>query len=229
MSENPVPPPPVPVPEKKGIPAIGWIGIGCGTILVILVIVISLAIGFCRQKWSEFEKNPEKMAAEMIIKANPDLELVKSDGKNGEMTVRTKEGKEMTFTYDEIRKGKISFTDSDGNSTEIGASDLSKVPAWVPRVPGISGQLNAFSSDTADSVSGFYTAQTTESADDVEAYFNAEADRLGLGNSSNTSINSNGIANRTVSRSQDGRQLTLTLTTQPNEPLMVQVGYSDKK
>ncbi|MBK1882441.1 hypothetical protein JIN85_08445 [Luteolibacter pohnpeiensis] len=229
MSDYPTPPPPVPAPPKKGIPALGWVGIGCGTIIIILVILVSLAVGFCRKTIQEFEKNPEKAAAEMIIRANPDLELVKSDDKAGEITVRRKDGKTMTFTYEQIREGKFSMTDSDGNVTEIGASDLSNVPSWVPRVPNAEGKVNAFQNTSDAEISGSYTTESSATPEEIEAFFEAEADKLGFNSHSSSNSTFNDMMTRVSTYSGGKRKLTLTLTSSSGKPLMAQVGYSEKK
>ena len=51
------------------------------------------------------------------------------------MTIRTKDGKEMTMRYKDIADGKFMITDAEGNVAEFGGTDLSQLPSWVPRVP----------------------------------------------------------------------------------------------
>src|SRR5690606_13549317 len=96
----PTPPEPPAIQEKKGIPPLGWVGIGCGTLVVIAVLVISLLIGWCKKTvgdFSDFQKNPEKAAAELMVRMNPDVEKVSENDATGEMTIRTKDGKEVTL------------------------------------------------------------------------------------------------------------------------------------
>ena len=87
MTENATPPVPSLPQPKKGIPALGWVGIGCGTILIIAIIVISLLIGWCKRTVgdiSDFQKNPEKAAAEMMVRMNPDVKKISQDDAEGE-------------------------------------------------------------------------------------------------------------------------------------------------
>jgi hypothetical protein len=163
MNETP-PVPPVPS-AKKGMPVIGWVGIGCGTILIIAVMVVSLLIGWCKRNvgdLADFQKNPEKAAAEMIVKMNPELEKVSQDDAKGEMTIRTKDGQEMTLTYKDIAEGKFTMKDAKGNITQFGQSDLTNVPAWVPRIPGMKSSTGSFHNQEGGKVTGLYVATTTE-------------------------------------------------------------------
>ncbi len=88
----------------------GWVGIGCGTVLIIAILVISLLVGFCKRTMgdlSEFQRNPEKAAAELMVRMNPELEMVSRDEGAGEMTIRTKDGEEIVLSYKDISEGKL--------------------------------------------------------------------------------------------------------------------------
>ena len=173
MTETPAPVPPPPAPKKEGIPALAWVGIGCGTLLIIAIVVISLLVGWCKRTvgdLSEFQRNPEKAAAEMMVRVNPDLEMVSQDETAGEMTIRTKDGKVMTLSYKDIAEGKFMVRDAEGNVAEFGSTDLSKVPAWVPRVPDMQSATAAFHSQQNGKLSGLYTATTDRSANDLNEF-----------------------------------------------------------
>ena len=43
----------------------------------------------------------------MMVRMNPDVEKVSQDETKGEMTIRTKDGKEMTSRYKDIAEGKF--------------------------------------------------------------------------------------------------------------------------
>ncbi len=115
MEQHPVTPPPTPAPApvKKGLPPIAWVGIGCGGLLLIAIIVI-VGAGFwgvnkARELGVDFQKNPERAAAELVVNMSPDLEKVSSDEEAGTITIRTKDGKVMTLGYEEITEGKYTM------------------------------------------------------------------------------------------------------------------------
>ncbi len=230
MNENQGAPP---VPQaKKGIPVLGWVGIGCGTILIIAIIGISLLIGWCKQAvgdLSEFQRNPEKAAAEMVVRFTPDLEMVSQDEAKGEMTIRTKGGETITMSYKDISEGKFRMRDAAGNTTEIGSADLSKLPSWVPRVPDVKDATSSVQNERDGNVSGLYSVTTTQSADQLEDHFKAGAEKPGSGSSSQSSASFNGTESRTLSFERDGRKINIVITAKPGEDTMVNVGYEGPK
>lgn len=219
-------------PQKKGMPVLGWVGIGCGTLLIITVLVVSLLVGWCNRKVNElahdFKTNPDKAAAEMFIRFNPDLEVVSENDASGEMTIRTKDGKEVTFSYKDIAAGKFSVTDSDGNATSIGKTDLSEIPTWVPRIPDLTGEVVAFHNTSKQQTSGYYTATSTKSAAEIEEFLKAEASHLGLNSSSSSNLSINGIDHRKLSFSGNDRELSVNLHTDASGTTHAQIGYSEK-
>jgi len=220
-------------PQKKGMPVLGWVGIGCGTLLIITVLVVSLLVGWCNRKVNElahdFKTNPDKAAAEMFIRFNPDLEIISHNDASGEMTIRTKDGKEATFSYKDIAAGKFSITDSDGNTTSIGKTDLADLPSWVPRVPDITGEVAAFLHSSGNKVEGYYTATSSKSAAEIEEFIKSEASHLGLNSSSSSNISINGIDHRQLSFSGNDRELSVNLHTDASGTTHANIGYSEKK
>lgn len=216
--------------EGKGKPIIAWVGIGCGTILVIAVVCIAMLVGFCKRKVGEFTDNPEKAAAELMVKYNPDLKMVSQDDAKGEMTIRTKDGQEMTMSYKDISKGKFTIRDADGNVTQVGEdADLSNVPAWVPRVQGMTTGAGSFQSQEGGKVSGIFNATTRDSVEVVEAYFKSEAEKLNLASSSQSSAKVDGVETRALSYEGGGKVLTIILTAKAGEDTQVNVSYEETK
>jgi hypothetical protein len=112
---------------KKGLHPMAWVGIGCGGIVLIGVVVMALLVGWCSRKVDEvtrdFQENPERAAAEMMVRMNPEVEMVSSDDVAGTMTIREKgSGKEMTLSYSDIGEGKFSVTTEEGTTTIEGGS-----------------------------------------------------------------------------------------------------------
>lgn len=112
MEQPPVMPPvtPAALPVKKGLPPLAWVGIGCGGLLLIgIIVVIGLGLlgaNKMKEMGVDFQKNPERAAAEMVVSMRPDLEKISTNEEAGTITVRNKDGKEMTLTYKEISEGK---------------------------------------------------------------------------------------------------------------------------
>jgi hypothetical protein len=219
-------------PSKKGMPVLGWVGIGCGTVILIAVVVVSLLVGWCKRTVgdvSEFKKNPEKAAAEMMVRMNPDLTMVSQDAAKGEMTIRTKDGQEMTMNYKDVSTGKFTMKDAQGNTTQIGQSDLSNVPAWVPRVPKMKSASGSFQNKEERKISGLYTATTTESVSGLATFFKAEAEKLNMTSSSRTALKADGVENLMLSYEGDGQTLNIVITGKPGEDTQVNVGYEEGK
>lgn len=224
-----LPPTPHTQPVKKGIPAIGWVGIGCGGLLLLVIIAITIGFSMFAGKIKEFTDNPEKAGAEMMVSLNPDLEMISQDEEKGEMTIKTKEGKKFTLSYEDIAAGKISMTDEDGATIQIGSADLSKVPAWVPRAPGLFDAVSTFHSQSAEKVEGQFSGKSDQSLDQLRTYFEAEASRLGLTTSSDSSMNMNGTAVVTLNFSGDHKTLVLIVTEKPGSKTLVNTNYSENK
>src|ERR1700712_1765267 len=98
---SPVPPPPgSPQPPKKALSPLAWVGIGCAVLFVIALLALGGigAIGsyFIKKQADKFEKNPTMAAAEMVVRLNPDLELVSSDEKTNTLTIKDKKTGEVT-------------------------------------------------------------------------------------------------------------------------------------
>lgn len=137
----------------------------------------------------DFETNPAKAAAELAVRMNPELELVRSDDQAGTMTVRNSEtGEEVTVDFSEIRSGNFSFkTDegevsvnasegtgvaraADGTETSFGRGTLEDLEEWVLRYPGADYAGGNVMATDGLSV-GAFVLMTDDSAADVFAYY----------------------------------------------------------
>lgn len=235
MEESP-PPPPASPPEpskKKGLHPMAWVGIGCGGLLVVAVIAMSLLVGMCNRKvaeWKEdFSKDPHKAGAEMVVRLNPDLEMVSDDETGGEMTVRVKStGEEMTFSYEDIAQGRLTMTDGEGNTTTIGMTDPSEVPAWVPVYPRVAEQVSIFQKETNGEIEGAWVFTTNDSAEDVADHFESETSWSSGTSSGSSTI---GSASKVTRRFKGGgKEITLLVTEAGDgSPTQVTVSYSGPK
>jgi hypothetical protein len=213
------------------MPPIAWVGIGCGTILVILVIVVSLAVRTCVNKVNDFKRNPEKAAAEMIVKMNPEWDLVSQDDNAGTMTVRIKEsGETVTVSYADVAEGRLTVTGKDGETTTIGMGDMDKVPEWVPRLENADKAVSVFRHEDGKEISGSLHFETSESADDVQEFFETSAEEAGFNSKNASTTTVNGTESRSMEFKSAKRTLNIKITRAgAGEPLMVLVAYSERK
>jgi hypothetical protein len=192
--------PPGAPPVKKGLSLLAWVGIGCGVIILLGVIAMLVGGIFVSKKISEFKDNPAK-AAEMILKMNPDIDVVSTDDKAGTITIRDKKtGDETTVSFDDIKNGKIAFktkdgtasfdanskdgtikvTDDKGNVSQLGATSTENLPAWIPTYTN-GESTGAFSAtDSAEGKSGAFTVATTDSVDAVMSFYESKLKEAGF-------------------------------------------------
>jgi len=211
---------------------LGWLGIGCGTLLIIAILVISLMIGWCKRtvgNFSDFQTNPEKAAAEMMVRLNPDIKKVSQDDAKGEMTIRTKEGQEVTLSYKDISQGKFTIKDADGNVSQFGQADLTNVPEWVPRVPNVKNVSASLQTIEGGKTSGVYNATSSESIAGLKEFFKTEAEKLKFTESDNSSFSADGAENSTLSYESTGKKLTVILSGKPGQDTQVTVSYEQPK
>jgi hypothetical protein len=205
--QSPPPPPGIGpdmpgTPKKKGLSPLAWVGIGCGALLVIGFIVMAAGGIFAARKIKQMGDNPEMTVAEMMVRTNPDVELVSKDEDAKTITVRNKKtGEETTLNLSDIKNGNfkvegadgkeasvqlgedgIKVTDEKGNSTfQAGAgTDLPKdLPDWVPVYPG--GQVQGtMSSDTPEQKTSSFTVTTQDSVADVIKFYQDKLAANGL-------------------------------------------------
>ncbi len=248
----PAAPPPAPE-KKKGLPPLAWVGIGCGALLVIALIVFVAGSMFVAKKVrdvaGDFEDNPAMAAATMMVRLNPELELVESDQEAGTLTVRNKKtGEEMTFNLDDIEQGRLSVLTGEGEESSItfgqgeegveitteeggktsrlqlgtGSDD---VPDWVPVYPG-SQPAGTYLATTAEGTNGLFSVTTGDAPEEVLDWYAGELEELGLTverTTFATPVNRGG----TLAGRREGREVTVTVVSQ-DEGTQAQVMFNDK-
>src|ERR1700744_616732 len=113
-----VPPAPGAPPVKKGMSPLAWIGIGCVVLLILCGIAFGIMGYIAKRAVDRFSKNPTMAAAELMVKANPDPELVNADEAYNTLTVKNKKpGETMTVNADDAQHGKWSITTDKGSAT----------------------------------------------------------------------------------------------------------------
>lgn len=225
------PPPP---PPKKGMGPLGWIAIGCGVIIVICLIGL-VGLGMVgKHFFNKAAKNPGKFAAEMLVRANPDLEIVSEDESAGTITVKNKKtGESGTLNMSDIKEGKISFKNDKGASVTIGGNGKDggvikvtdekgnqsvitgsggapkDLPSWVPNYPGGTTQ-GTFDANTNEGHSGAFTVSTTDSVSQVMSWYESQLKSAGLKVDKST-YSANGKDGGTVSGKSDDDKRTVSI------------------
>jgi len=111
---------------NKGLSPLAWVGIGCGGLLVVglvALVVVGMLVGKkVKDAVADADGNPERFAAEMIVKMNPDLEMIESGKEEGKRKIRVKKsGEEISVSYQDIKEGKLSIETADGGSVKFDA------------------------------------------------------------------------------------------------------------
>lgn len=250
-SHTPPPPPPTggvphgatppPTAKKKGLSPLAWVGIGCGVILLLGMIALAIAaamgLSWLGGQAKEFEANPAMSAAKLMVRANPELELVEADDEAGTLTVRNKEtGEVMTVGLDEIEKGRIRFEsegetvsigmeegedgqgaftvrDKEGKETfRVGSGGEENLPPWVPRYEGAEPQGTYFATSGGE-MNGGYSFETSDAPDEVISYFDEALLDAGMTETGRSTSSAGGSSFSNLSYEGDGRTVGVMVTS----------------
>ena len=197
-----------PEPGKKKMSALGWVGIGCGAIVVLGMIAAAMAVGgvawFAKKQVDKFEDNPALAAAELMVKANPEVEVVESDREAGTLTIKNvKTGEVITMNAKDIEEGKLTFTTKEGTATIDGtqtadggtlkvttdkgetavfgatAGAPKNLPAWVPMYAGAKVE-GSYDATTAEGRNAMFTVTSSDTVDQVAEFYQSKLEAAGL-------------------------------------------------
>ncbi len=184
--------------NKKGLPVLAWIGIGCGALLLLGLCAMVSGGWYLGHKVKKFaaeaEKNPQRTAAKLMIRMNPDLDLVSTDDDAKTITFRNKKnGEETTLSFDEAANGtkfhisgksngqKFDLsTGEDGESksltikTDKGVMKFGaggEAPDWIPPYPGAEGVKSHFSTKGSEGEVGGFGFKTSDDPAAVVAFY----------------------------------------------------------
>ena len=239
MNEIPQPPQPQ---KKKGLGPLAWIAIGCAGLVLLGIVAVGVGGFFVAKKGKELVEemadNPAKTLAEKAIQLNPETELISSDEET--VTFRTRDGEVMTMNFEDIRDGKFSVTDANGESSNIsfgpsgitgsstgkdgqetnfsmfGGGDTSNVPDEI-LYPGAESVSPTIASRGNGEYSGMLTYSTGDSMDEVVEW---QAGSLGECNLSRTDV----MGTRSAQFECGADMVTLTFTGEQGS-LNVMVNY----
>jgi hypothetical protein len=249
---SPVPPAPGAPPVKKGLGPLAWVGIGCIVLLVLAGLAVGVMGWFAKRAVDKFAANPTMAAAELAVKMNPDLELVKADEKNNSITIKDKKtGEVTTISAEDAKNGKWTIKTDKGTATvdtaggnglsvqstdekgqvstfNAGAGTPQNLPSWLPTYPGATVQ-GTFDTTTNDSRSAAFTVTTKDDSNKVLDYYEAQLKSGGFKPEKST-YNTNGQTGGTVSaKSEDGKREASVIVSSTAEGTQAIVSFTDKK
>ena len=207
-----------PAPQK-GLSGLAIAGLGCGVALLLIIGVVGAVVWTVapkvKQFASEFEKNPVKAAAMLVVRANPDWDLVKTDDAAGAITVRDKKsGEEITMSFNELAEGKFRVKNSKGEETVFGAGAATP-PDWVPAYPGWSAMGVGMKTEKPDTVSGTFTAQVSDPVEKVRAFFDEKLKADGYETETTATESGGGArAGTAIKAVKSGEKRTITVLIQ---------------
>jgi hypothetical protein len=203
-SAPPPPTQPAPPPAKKGLGPVGWIAIGCGVIVILIVAGLAVTGFFVKRMADKVAKNPAMVGAEILVRANPDLELVSKDENAQTITIRNKKTNEViTANLEDIKGGRLKFSSDKGSaSVDIGGKDGAgtikvtdekgkestlkfgagapqELPGWVPSYPGATVQGSYAASNTEGRAGGF-TVSTGDTVQKMTDFYEAQLKAAGF-------------------------------------------------
>lgn len=226
---------PVPVAGAKTSPLVWIVGAIVGVFVLAGILVVGAGFFVANKvKHAGFDSalaqaNPALAAAKVMVSLNPEVEIVKIDEDRGTMTIREKKtGKTITMNAEDIKSGKLSFSDeSTGEKFSFGSGTEIQLPAWLPSYPG-SKPEGTFSASGSGKEGGMAHFKTNDASSKVIAFytenlksagFKITSDTAGSGGSEQTGIVTaeNGAEGRSVivtaSSSGEGTDVALTYGT----------------
>jgi hypothetical protein len=214
---QPLTPPTPPPPVKPKRSPMFWVVIGCGVILLLGFLALA---GMCaaggmwfKRQAAKFEENPAVAAAELAVRANPELELVESDAEKGTITYRHKEtGEVVTVNAAEFEGGKLTVETKEGTATFGGGpGGPANLPSWVPTYPNGSVQ-GTFDSTSAEGRSAAFTVTTSDPVATVLEFYENQLKGAGLEVQKNTYEAAGAGSGGTVSGTSADQKRTVGVT-----------------
>jgi len=168
-----------PITKRKTSPLV-WILLAVAGIFVLCIVgLIGAGVYVAR--------NPGMVVSKLITAANPDAEVLSTD--IGSQTVRIRDrktGKEVTLSFDDVKRGKLKFSATGDNgevaNLEIGGGE-GKMPAWVPTYPGAraQGNMTAKGQDAdGGGEGGVVTFTTPDPPAKVTEFYDAKCKEMGM-------------------------------------------------
>jgi hypothetical protein len=240
-------------PAKKGMSPLAWIGIGCLVLLILAGVAFGIMGYLAKRAVDRFSKNPTMAAAELMVRANPDLELVKADEDHNTITVKDKKtGETTTISADDAKNGKWSiktdkgtatFDASSGKGINIQATDEKgqkstttfggtgapqNLPSWLPVYPGATVQ-GTYDTTNAEGRTAAFTVTTPDASSKVIDYYESQLKGAGLPAEKST-YTTNGTTGGTVTgKSADGKREASVIVSSSSGSTQAVITFTEKK
>jgi hypothetical protein len=238
---------PMPVQPKKTSPVI-WIIVGILGLFMIAGLVVIAGGLFVAKKVHDAASNPALATAKIMAAANPDVEILSNDDRNGTVTFKDrKSGKVMTLNFDQIKQGKLTFeedgkkvtvgstasgidvTSSDGSTVQIGANASSKLPDWLPVYPGSTAQ-GTFAMQGGGESGAAVSFTTKDPVSKVSKFYEDALKSAGLTTNVNLmSQDGKASGGMIAAESADKKKSAVVNIAAGDDAVTVGITYSDKK
>ncbi|MBS1876493.1 MAG: zinc ribbon domain-containing protein [Acidobacteria bacterium] len=244
--------PPQSAPPKKKSPWL-WVMVGCfGLILLVVLGILGTGLFIAHKaKQAGFDtelmkRNPALAAAKIAVAMNPAIEIASSDESAGTVTLREKEtGKTVTLNLDDLKNGRIVFTDENGQKATIqGGEDGSfKVkskegtfeaggkwspPDWLPTYAGATVEGGShIQSPASDGGTGALT--TSDSVDDVLKFYEDALKGMGMKVSKTVSSADNARTGTVSGKDDVHKKNVAVVATSEGGSTKIVINYSASK
>lgn len=251
-------PPGIPVvKEKNGMSCLAIGGIGCLVIVVILFLgggaVVFRFMPQLKEFASESKKDPAKAAAMLMLKMNPDIQIMATDDAKREVTFKVKSsGDTVTMNFDDIQKGKMKMTNSKGEEVSIDASDAGKggivmkgpqgqtvigggaaataPPSWVVAYPGLTPEEGGMKSEQDGNVTGMVRGSTKDPVTKVKTQLEASLKAAGYTTETNLITAGDGSVTGSITANKaDGKTTATYLITTEDGKTVIMTQYEGPK
>jgi hypothetical protein len=240
-------------PPKKGLGPLAWIGIGCGTIFVLGMIALAAGGWWAKRQVDKYADNPALAAAELLVRANPEVEVVEVDREAGTLKIRNKKtGEEITMNAEDAKEGKFTFETKEGKATfetsgtedggtvkvtgddgqvatfQAGGGAPQNLPSWLPIYPGGMAQ-GSFDSTSEQERTAAFAVSTQDPADKVLAFYEEKLKAAGLKVEKSTFESggkSGGVLNGTSENPQ--RQVGISVAAGDDGKTQASISFSEK-
>lgn len=230
--QGPPPPQGPPAGKKKGLSPWAWVAIGCGVLLLLTLLVVGACTVFVGGKAKDFaerfEENPEMTSVELMIRMNPELELVEKHEEEGRVTVRNRStGETVTVDVSDVKEGRIRW-ESDEGSGSIGMDEeegtfrvegpegevaewggQGELPDWLPAYPGATAQ-QLYRTEEGGRRSGSFVLETDADLDEVVTFYRERLEGEGF-SLERGSFEGGGMRSMMLQGSADGRDVNVAV------------------
>lgn len=215
--------------------------------MVAVFLVIQFAIRSASDFMADFEDDPVRASAELMVRTNPDLEMVESNPEEGTLTMRIRsEDKTVTVSYAELQDGRLRLETSDGETVEWEADQESGAirmtdgesefrmgqaeqewPAYLEplRYPGPSEPRGGMQTSGPDGDSGVLVLASPDSFEEVAAFYEEAVAEAGM---ERHEIQIPGQRMLAFSGESDGTKIQLHLSAEGDQGTVIQIYYGSQ-